>query len=100
MKKAVKKTAKKRVAPKTAWLINTKGEIIACLEVLRRESHSQSRRLDILEPLVGQLLAEQKPLLEELYRARQGALSVMKDMVSLKARVFGSSSGWTPDGGS
>ena len=90
----MKKKAKRKRNPILSRKATTKDLGDFALGVTDR-MESLTRRVAVVEPLLAQLLAEQKPLLEELYRARQGALSVMQDLTTLKAIVHGGASGWT-----
>jgi hypothetical protein len=53
-----------------------------------------ARRVSIVEQMVNQLVSGQGPLLSEVYQARQGALSVMSDLNTIKATILGHSTGW------
>ncbi len=90
LRRPVRRRKKKKVTRGKPPLILTASEKFAA----GSEVEAWRRRLDVVETLVNQFMQQQKPLMEELYSARQGALSVMKDLNMLKAAVLGHNVGW------
>jgi hypothetical protein len=61
-------------------------------------SHADELISDKVRAETNVWLGEMKKSLSEIYTARQGMLDLMRDVVELKARVFGVGVGWGKPG--